>query len=114
VALQAYYHMSAIGEGKAKMLSRVKNIDFVKTEFPAPGKCRLQTKEVWDFSYHDIAGGNVLQEVKDYVYHVQYTIENRQGRWTITGVSARGEEGGKKGPSWEQFFGRGSGDRGKQ
>src|SRR5690348_6659447 len=53
VAMKAYYHMAAIGEGKARMISRQKRIEFLKIETPSPGFCEVQTREVWDFAYAD-------------------------------------------------------------
>jgi len=103
LAEKAYYHMAAIGEGKSRMVSELKKLDFVETDCAAKTKCRIVTKELWDFAYADIVTGARSNEVKDYIYDVQYIVENRQGRWMITEITATGEER-KDLPSWGNMF----------
>jgi hypothetical protein len=103
LAEKAYYHMAAIGEGKSRMVSELKKIDFVVTDCNTPAKCRVVTKEIWDFAYADIVTGARSKEVKDYIYDVQYLLENRQGRWVITEITATGEER-KDMPAWDKMF----------
>jgi hypothetical protein len=103
LAEKAYYHMAAIGEGKSRMVSELKKIDFVETDCAKPAACRVVTKERWDFAYSDILTGQRSNEVKDYIYDVQYVLENRQGRWIIMEITAAGEER-KELPSWGKMF----------
>ena len=81
---KAYYHMAAIGEGKSRMVSELKKLDFLETDCSKPALCRVVTKEIWDFAYADILTGARSNEVKEYRYDVQYLLENKQGRWLIT------------------------------
>ena len=103
LAEKAYYHMAAIQEGNSRMVSELKKISFVDTDCSVPAKCRVVTKELWDFGYADILTGKRSNEVKDYTYDVQYLLENRQGRWIITDISATGEER-KELPGWGKMF----------
>ncbi len=103
LAQKAYYHMAAISEGNARMLSQLNKLEFVETNCPTPQKCRVMTRERWDFTYADILTGKTINEVKDYVYDVQYVLEKRQGRWLITEVNASGEER-KEAPSWKELL----------
>ena len=103
LAEKAYYHMAAIGEGKSRMVSALKKIDFVETDCAKPATCRVVTKEIWDFAYADVLTGARSNEVKDYLYDVQYVLENKQGRWVITEITATGEER-KELPSWGKMF----------
>jgi hypothetical protein len=103
LAEKAYYHMAAIGEGKSRMVSELKKIDFVETDCATQVKCRVVTKEVWDFAYADILTGVRSNEVKDYRYDVRYILENKQGRLVITEISAAGEER-KELPAWDKMF----------
>jgi hypothetical protein len=100
---KAYYHMAAIGEGKSRMVSELKKLDFVETDCSKPATCRVVTKEIWDFAYADILTGARSNEVKDYRYDVQYVLENKQGRWLITEITATGEER-KELPAWNKMF----------
>jgi hypothetical protein len=103
LAEKAYYHMAAIGEGKSRMVSELKKIDFVETDCSKPSKCRVVTRERWDFGYADILTGQKSNEVNDYIYDVQYLLENRQGRWIISEITATGEER-KDLPTWGKMF----------
>jgi hypothetical protein len=103
LAEKAYYHMAAIGEGKSRMVSELKKINFVETDCSKPSMCRVVTREWWDFAYADILTGKRSNEVKDYIYDVQYLVENREGRWIITEISASGEER-KEIPTWGKMF----------
>ena len=103
LAEKAYDHMAAIGEGKSRMVSELKKMDFVETDCATPGKCRVVTKERWDFAYADVLTGARSNEVKDYLYDVQYVLENRQGRWIIVEITATGEER-KELPTWSKMF----------
>jgi len=103
LAEKAYYHMAAIGEGKSRMVSELKKMDFIETDCATPGKCRVVTKERWDFGYADILTGARSNEVKDYLYDVQYLLENRQGHWVIVEITATGEER-KELPTWSKMF----------
>ena len=103
LAEKAYYHMAAIGEGKSRMVSELKKLDFVETDCSKPATCRVVTKEIWDFAYAEIVTGARSNEVKDYRYDVQYVLENKQGRWLITEITATGEER-KDLPAWNKMF----------
>ncbi len=103
LAEKAYYHMAAIGEGKSRLVSDLKKINFVETDCSNQLKCRVVTREWWDFAYADVLTGKRFNEVKDYVYDVQYLLENRDGRWLITEINATGEER-KEVPSWGKMF----------
>jgi hypothetical protein len=94
-AEKAYVHMAAIGEGKAKMVSNLKKLSFLKTEFPQPDLCQVATDEVWDFAYHDIGSGAKTGEQKDFLYHVSYKLQLKGERWLITDIVASSEEPGK-------------------
>lgn len=106
LAKKAYYHMAALREGLSRMNSTLKKIEFVKIESPAADKWNVQTREVWDFFYSDINSGERHKEVRDYVYYVNYTLENREGRWMITDIVATGDEDPKKNSSWDELFGK--------
>jgi hypothetical protein len=61
------------------------------------------THEVWDFGYADLKTNQISNQVKDYSYDVQYLLENQQGQWMITEITATGEER-KELPSWDKMF----------
>lgn len=103
LAMSAYYHAAALTEGKSRMITQMKDIDFIKVDFDQPEKARVVSKETWDFAYVDIQTGAKKQEVKDYVYHVAYALNKVQGKWIINEVTATGEDRQEM-PSWNTIF----------
>ena len=92
-AEKAYFHMSAIGEGGVRMLSRVNTISFRQINYPSPEKVKVSTDEDWNFAYTDIKTGRKTEEQKNFIYHVNYSIEKQKdGRWLITDISATSDE----------------------
>ncbi len=107
LAQKAYYHMAAISEGNKRLVSALKKIDFMKTDCSQPAQCTVDTKELWDFGYADILTGQRSDEVRNYTYEVRYRLENREGRWLVTDITATGEER-KELPSWRKMFEKGT------
>ena len=103
LAEKAFYHMAAIGEGKSRLVSDLKKISFDETDCSKPARCRVVTKETWDFGYADLLTGKRSNEVNDYIYHVQYVLEIREGHWLLTEINATGEER-KELPAWDKMF----------
>ena len=91
-AEKLYIHMAAIGEGKVRMNSQLKKIDFLQIAFPREDTSIVRTHEIWDFSYNDIKTGRKNEEVKDFPYDVTYTLDNKGGRWLISDVVASSEQ----------------------
>jgi hypothetical protein len=91
-AEKLYIHMAAIGEGKVRMVSQLKKIDFVQILFPREDRASVRTHEIWDFSYNDIRTGKRNEEVTDFPYDVTYSLEKMDGRWLIADVVAISEQ----------------------
>lgn len=87
-AEKAYIHMAAIGEGKARMLSALKKIDFATLKRENPDTFVAKTKEVWDFSYTDIKTGEESGKVDNFIYEVTYTLKKEGPRWVIQEIVA--------------------------
>lgn len=86
-ALKLYFHMSALGEGKLRMDSTLKHIEFTKIVFPKAGEATVETRETWDFTQSDMKSGKTYYEEKDFVYDMGYTLKREGSRWLITNVS---------------------------
>jgi hypothetical protein len=106
-AEKAYTHMAAIGEGKARMVSQMRRIDYLQLLFPSEEKAAVRTREIWDFAYTDIKTGRKSEEVKEFPYDVTYTLEKRAGRWLITDVVAGSERDAGENPPKEPRAGAG-------
>ncbi|KAF0220980.1 MAG: hypothetical protein FD174_693 [Geobacteraceae bacterium] len=87
-ATKLYYHMSALGEGKLRMDSTMKNIEFRKLEFRNNGEAVAETREIWDFTHLDMNSGKKFYEEKDFIYEMGYELKKEGGRWLITRVTA--------------------------
>lgn len=92
VATKAYYHMAALGEGKVRMVSVLKDITFKEVTFPTPETATVTTRETWDFNHSDINAGKILYQEKGYPYEMTYELKKGGGQWKIQAVSAVGEE----------------------
>jgi len=108
-AEKAYSHMAAIGEGKVRMVSQLKKMNFVHVNFPSDGKAEVQTHEIWDFAYTDIKTGRKNEEVKDFPYDVNYTLEAKDGRWLITDIVAGSEQDARENMPKKPVTGKESG-----
>jgi hypothetical protein len=86
-ATKAYYHMSAMGEGKLRMDSTLKTLDFKKLEFQEKDKAVVETREVWDFTHIDINTGKKYAEEKDFIYEMGYLLKKQKDRWIVTNVT---------------------------
>jgi len=95
-ATKLYHHMAALGEGKVKMDSTLKDIQFVKVTFPKPDESSVTTREKWDFTHLDIASGRKVYEERDFVYEMEYGLKYVNGHWVIHQVTTLGGEGAKK------------------
>lgn len=95
-ATRLYHHMAALGEGKVRMDSTLKNIEFVKVTFPTSGEAAVNTRETWDFAHLDIGTGKKVYEERGFVYEMEYLLKPAQGRWIIYNVTTLGgKEAGK-------------------
>ncbi len=92
VATKAYYHMAALGEGKVRMVSVLKDMKFKEVKFPSPDTATVTTREIWDFTHNDINTGKKVYEEKGYPYDMTYELKKGGGKWKIYDVSAVGEE----------------------
>jgi ABC-type transporter MlaC component len=92
VATKAYYHMAALGEGKVRMVSVLKEMKFKDVKFPFPGTATVTTREIWDFTHYDIASGKKVLEEKGYPYEMTFELKKDAGQWKISNVLAMGEE----------------------
>lgn len=86
-ALKLYYHMSALGEGKLRMDSTLKDLSFTRLEFPRSGEAIVETKEIWDFTQTDTTTGRKYYEEKDYIYVMGYRLKKNGASWLITSVN---------------------------
>lgn len=92
VATKAYYHMSALGEARIKMVSSLKKISFKEIKSRGEGAAEVTTSEAWDFTHREMDSGKTVLQQKDFVYKVVYQLEKKGGEWKITKIDAIGEE----------------------
>ena len=86
-AEKLYFHMAAIGEGRLRLESTLKDIKFVKVVVGKDDQATAETKEIWDFTHIDINTGSKFAEEKDFIYEIGYTLKKLNGRWLITNVA---------------------------
>jgi hypothetical protein len=91
LALKAYHHMSAIGEGKLRLESKATAVEFTKVELRGAADAHVETRETWDFAHVEMKTGRTFAEEKGFVYEMAYDLRKQAGRWII--VEARTASG---------------------
>lgn len=91
-AQKLYHHMAALGEGRVRMESRLKKIDFIGIKFPDKKNAVVKDREVWDFRHVDRESGRVGLEEKDFVYELTYELIKSGDRWIVKSVTYIGED----------------------
>ena len=95
-AMKAYYHMSALGEARTKMDSKLQKIDFLDIKFLSSIRAEVRTREVWDYIHINIDTEKVTLE-NSVTYELKYTIINQSDRWLVSNIDVLTEEEEKDG-----------------
>jgi len=88
---KVYIHMAALGEGKVKMISELKNIDIEDISFPSKDAAMVLTKETWNYTHVNIDTNKVDKKVEGIVYKLSYDLVKSNGRWVVANVVSRDE-----------------------
>jgi len=86
-ARKLYYHMAALGEGRLRMESELKEIVFKKADLRGSSEAMVETEETWDFSHRRMATNEKYAEEKGFIYRMGYVLNKKGGRWFITRVN---------------------------
>ncbi len=90
-AMKAYYHMSALGEGREKMDAQQKSISFEEIKFLTPDSAELKTREEWDYKHINIDTGET-KFVSSIRYDLKYTLMRNNSSWLVSDIQVEGEE----------------------
>lgn len=90
---KVYFHMAALGEGRIRMMSELKDISFKDIRFAAATSASVKTREVWDFRHVNIDTGKVERDEKGFVYRTNYHLAKKNGAWWVRDVTAESEKG---------------------
>ncbi|MFH1020807.1 MAG: hypothetical protein V1782_09415 [Pseudomonadota bacterium] len=85
-AAKAYYHMAALGEGRVKMDSALRNLEFLATKELAPGKAEVTTKERWEYKYIDIKNGKASPRLS-VNYTARYRLLKEKEKWLVAEIT---------------------------
>jgi hypothetical protein len=86
-ARRLYHHMSALGEGKLRMESKLKDIKFKNVDQRSSTEATVETEETWDFTHYRMGNNEKYAEEKDFIYRMGYILNKKDGRWMITQVN---------------------------
>jgi len=104
---KVYFHMAALGEGRLRMMSELKDISFKDIRFANSTSASVKTREVWDFRHVNIDTGKVERDEKGFVYRMNYRLAKKNGAWWVKDVAT--EQGAdKKAPSGAPAPGKGT------
>ncbi|WP_298440164.1 hypothetical protein [Geobacter sp.] len=107
-AEKLYFHMAALGEGRLRLDSTLKEISFTSVDMSKPGEATAVTRETWDFTHVNLNTGGKFSEEKDFIYEMRYTLKSRDGRWLITSVSTLGGRSTNTVIPWPEIDRRGN------
>ena len=80
---RVYHHMSAYGEARKKIISKMTAMEFLRFENSGQSQYRVETMEHWDFVHLDLDTQKIAQEFKDVAHHMVYTLEKESGKWLV-------------------------------
>ena len=86
-ARKLYHHMSALGEGKLRMESKLKKIIFKKADQRSSTEVTVETEETWDFAHFKMENNEKYAEEQDFIYRIGYILQKKEERWIITQVN---------------------------
>lgn len=84
-AMEAYYHMSALGEAGVKMEALLNHIDFSAVHFTGDGGASVTTQERWEYKYAGIDKGEDLYE-NGVFYRNTYNLIRQNDRWLVADI----------------------------
>lgn len=88
---KVYFHMAALGEGRLRMMSELKDISFSDVRFAAATSASVNTREVWDFRHVNIDTGKVERDEKGFVYRMKYHLAKKNGAWLVRDAASEAE-----------------------
>lgn len=97
-AQKEYYLMAALGEGKVRMESQLKEVEFLAVQFLTRSEALVTTREKWDYRHLDIRTGNEVKNKKDVIYELSYRLKKVGERWVVTSVIETAADNGKISP----------------
>lgn len=83
-----YYHMAALGEGKVRLVSTLKKVDFIDIRVEDKRTAYVHTKETWDYRQMELSTGKVVLEERDFVYELSYQLIRSGDRWIVKTVTS--------------------------
>lgn len=85
-AAKAYYHMSALGEGRIKMDAHQTKISFPSITIIAPDRAVVKTYESWDYTHINIDTNEIITK-KSADYSLTYSLIRKDDRWLVSNIS---------------------------
>jgi len=84
-ATKVYYHMAALGEGKARMISHITSLQFTDIHIVAVDKADVKTSEKWDYAYENVDSGKEMLN-NSISYKLNYRLVKKNGRWLVDDI----------------------------
>lgn len=87
-ALKVYNHMSALGEAKIRMESRLVDVEFLDIQVAESGSAKVKTREEWNYTHVNTGTEMPVQSsVKGLIYMLSYELVRSNGKWLVSSVS---------------------------
>lgn len=87
-ANKAYYHMSALGEGKVKMDMKLNELKFTDVKILSPDNAEAATEEKWDYKYINTDSGEQVYD-NSVDYKLTYRLIKLSGKWLVDDIDVK-------------------------
>jgi len=82
--------MSALGEGRIRMVAHQTNITFPSVTIVSPDRAEVKTEESWDYSHVNIDTSDITSK-KSVEYGLNYSLVREDDHWLVSDISVESE-----------------------
>ena len=89
-AYTEFYQMSALGEGRVRLVPTLNDIKFLAARVESPETSTVDTVELWDYRQVSLDTSKTVRAETGVVYKLTYRLVRRGGRWLVDEVKITG------------------------
>lgn len=89
--IKAYYHMSALGEGRVRMDAKLSDIKILDMDLRDISKAYVGTEEKWEYNYINIDTDEIVYD-NTVTYRNKYSLINSAGKWLVSDITVEQSE----------------------
>lgn len=90
-AIKEYVLMSALGEGRARMVAHLVRVEFGPVRFSETTSASVDTTETWDYKHVSLDTSQTIRQESGVVYRLRYELVKSGDVWLVSDVVSRDE-----------------------